>query len=41
MPVEMTNWERVVALVRADFGEGLLAEEATWKALVLITKGKG
>ena len=37
----MTNWERVVALVRADFGEGLLAEVAMWKAVVLITKGKG
>ena len=37
----MTNWERVVALVRADFGEGRMAEEATWQAAVLIPKGKG
>ena len=27
---EMSNWYKVVALVRADFGEGLLAEEAVW-----------
>ena len=30
-----------MALVRSDFGEGLLAEETTWKAVVLIPKGKG
>ena len=39
-PTEMTNWERVAALVRVDFGEGLLAEEATWQAVFLIPKGK-
>ena len=38
---EMTHWEKVVALVRAAFGEGRLEEEATWKAVVLISKGKG
>ena len=27
---EMTHWEKVVDLVRAAFGEGWLAEEATW-----------
>ena len=31
----------MVALVRAAFGEGLLAEEATWQAVVLIPKGRG
>ena len=40
-PAEMTNWEKVVALARATFGEGLLAEEAMWQAVVLIPKGKG
>ena len=28
----------VVDLVQTDFREGKLAEEATWKAVVLITK---
>ena len=37
----MTNWERVVSLVRVDFGEGLLAKDSTWKTVVLISKGKG
>ena len=27
LPVEMTNWERVVALVRVYFGEGMMVEE--------------
>ena len=39
--VEMTNWEKLVSLVRAYLEEGLLAEEATRQAVVLITKGKG
>ena len=26
---DTTNWENVVALVRADFGEGRLEEEST------------
>ena len=26
---ELTNWEKVVALVQAEFGEGRLEEEAT------------
>ena len=38
---EMTHWEKVVALARTDFGEGRLAEEATWQAVVLIPKEKG
>ena len=38
---EMTNWVKVVALVRADLGGGLLSEEATCQAVVLIPKGKG
>ena len=36
----MTNWERVVALVRAAFGEGLLVEATTYQVVVLIPKGK-
>ena len=28
-------------LVRAYFGEGGMAEEAMWQAVVLILKGKG
>ena len=31
----------MMALVRVSFGEGRLAEEATWQAVVLIPKGKG
>ena len=38
---EMTQWEKVVALVRMVFGEGWLAEESTRQAVVLIPKGKG
>ena len=38
---EMSNWEKVVALVRLAFDYRLLAEEATWQAVVLIPKGKG
>ena len=37
----MTNWERVVDLVREALGECLLAKEATWQAVVLIPKGGG
>ena len=37
----MTNWERVVALVRADFVQGRLSEESTCQAVVLIPKGNG
>ena len=33
------NQEKVMDLVRADFGEGWMAKEATWKAVVLIPKG--
>ena len=40
-PAEMTNWERVVDLVREALGECLLAKEATWQAVVLIPKGGG
>ena len=38
---DMTNWEKVMALVRADFREGRLAEESMWQAVVLIPKGGG
>ena len=34
------NWTRFVDLVQTAFREGKLAEEATWKSVVLITKGK-
>ena len=34
------KWMRVVDLVQVAFREGKLAEEATWQALVLLTKGK-
>ena len=37
----MTNWERVVALARVAFGEGLMEEEALCQAVFLIPKGKG
>ena len=37
----MTHWDKVAALARADFGEGPLAEESTWKVVVLISKGRG
>ena len=39
-PTEMSNWERVVDLVQTVFGEGRLAEENTWQAVILIPKGK-
>ena len=39
-PTEAANWEMVVDLIHTAFREGKLAEEATWKAVVLITKGK-
>ena len=34
------NLERVVELVQTDFWDGVLAEEATWKAVVLVPKGE-
>ena len=39
-PTEASNWERVVDLVHTAFGEGRLAEEKTWQAVVMIPKGK-
>ena len=39
-PTEADNWEMVVDLIQTAFQEGKLAEEATWKAVVLIPKGK-
>ena len=38
-PTEAENWEMVVDLIQTAFREGMLAEEATWQAVVLITKG--
>ena len=34
------NWTMVVDLFQLAFQEGRLAEEAMWKAVVLIPKGK-
>ena len=38
---ELKNWENMVAMVQAAFGEGRLAEEANWKTVVLIPNGGG
>ena len=35
-----THWERLVDLIQTVFWEEYLTEEATWKAVVLIPKGK-
>ena len=35
------HWERVVELIQTAFWDGELAEEATWQAVVPISKGKG
>ena len=35
------HWGRVVEIVQTAFREGEMAEEATWRAVVLIPKGKG
>ena len=34
------HWENLVDLIQTEFREGELAKEATWKAAVLIPKGK-
>ena len=39
-PTEASNWEGVVKLVQTAFGEGRLAEESMWQAVVLLPKGK-
>ena len=39
-PTEAANWEMVVNLVHTSFREWRLAEEAMWKAVVLIPKGE-
>ena len=39
-PTEADNWTMVVDLVKLVLREGNLAKEATWQAVVLITKGK-
>ena len=36
---EASNWAMVVELVQKSFREGQLAAEATWQAMVLLTKG--
>ena len=40
-PLDMPNWQNVVALIQADLREGHLAEEAMCQAVVLITKRGG
>ena len=37
---EADNWEMVVDLIQTTFWEGILEEEATWQAVLLIPKGK-
>ena len=39
MLAEASNWDRVVDLIQKALWEWRLAVEATWKAVVLITKG--
>ena len=39
-PTEAANWVMVVDLIQTAFREGKLMEEATWKGVVLIPKGK-
>ena len=38
---DATNWLKVVGVVQADFRDGVLAEECTCQAAVLIPKGIG
>ena len=38
---ELTKWEKVLELVRLAFRNGVLPEEAAWKAVVLIPKEGG
>ena len=38
---EPTNWEMVVELVQLSFQDGVIAEEVTYKVVVLIPKGGG
>ena len=38
---EPTKWEMVVELLQTAFQDGVLAEEATWQAVVLILEGGG
>ena len=39
-PTEADNWEMIVDLVQSAFREGNLVEEAMWRAMFLIPKGK-
>ena len=38
---DMLHWNKVVVLVQTAIQEGRMAEEATWKEVVLIPKGGG
>ena len=33
-----TNWQKVFAIVQAEFRDGTLSEEITWKTVILIPK---
>ena len=35
------NWEKVVAIIQADFREGELMESCAWQTVVMIPKGVG
>ena len=37
---DATNWLKVVAIVKADLRDGMLAEDITRKTVVLILKGE-
>ena len=37
---EAENWEVVVDLIQTACQDGMLAEEAMWQEVVLITKGE-
>ena len=37
---DATNWQKAVTIIHSEFHDGTLAKECTWKAVVLILKGK-
>ena len=37
----LSHWQKVVRLICADLREGRLMEEAIWKSVVLIPRGRG
>ena len=38
---ELRNWEKVVAIIQAEFREGELVESCAWQTVVMISKGVG